>query len=124
MFPHLHSQIHFALPGFESGSFSITFNLPNVLPLKSMRVGEEVCRRQPHDFVPLVRSRFVEALTLAQPHRTAWFAVLNPFYNGQHIKCAVGKVYQLSHWNPPQEILIFPSRLEKDSFFFSFVASA
>ena len=41
MFPHLHSQIHFALPGFESGSFSITFNLPNVLPLKSMRVGEE-----------------------------------------------------------------------------------
>ena len=62
MFPHLHSQIHFALPGFESGSFSITFNLPNVLPLKSMRVGEEVCRRQPHDFVPLVRSRFVEDL--------------------------------------------------------------
>lgn len=41
--------------------------------------------------------RHIAALTLAQPHRTAWFSVLNPFYNGQHIKCAVGKVYQLSH---------------------------
>ena len=39
----------------------------------------------------------IAALTLAQPHRTAWFSVLNPFYNGQHIECAVGKVYQLSH---------------------------
>ena len=68
MFPHLHSQTHFALPGFESGSFSITFNLPNVLPLKSMRVGEEVCRRQPHDFVLLVRSRFVEDTTTVLPH--------------------------------------------------------
>ena len=68
MFPHLHSQTHFALPGFESGSFSITFNLPNVLPLKSMRVGEGVCRRQPHDFVPLVRSRFVEDTTTVLPH--------------------------------------------------------
>ena len=68
MFPHLHSQIHFALPGFESGSFSITFNFPNVLPLKSMRVGEGVCRRQPHDFVPLVRSRFVEDTTTVLPH--------------------------------------------------------
>lgn len=68
MFPHLHSQTHFALPGFESGSFSITFNLPNVLPLKSMRVGEGVCRRQPHDFVLLVRSRFVEDTTTVLPH--------------------------------------------------------
>lgn len=68
IFPHSHSQIHFALPGSASGSFCITVSFPNVLLFRSMRVGDCWCRRHPHDFVPFFFNKLVEEITAVLPH--------------------------------------------------------
>ena len=35
-----------------SGSFCRTVSFPNFLPVRSVKVGDRLCRRQPQDFVP------------------------------------------------------------------------
>ena len=62
--PQVHRQIHFALPPVTDSSRRSTVRCPKTLPVRSTRLFDGWCLRQPQDRVPFGSRSLVEETTV------------------------------------------------------------